>query len=288
MLRLRFRLPPPERGHPAWGVLSVLIHAVVLVLFIVFTGERFVRRTVDIMWLQPPAGGPTTREATLPAYALGETRGTEGTGGREGRTDSLVVELPLNLAVTPDAAKLPLGPTGVGGDSVGGEGPIGTGRILGPAYGDGRLWVRTHEAAMGIVGPAESAELHVAQVDSALRDKIKAFIDTMPRDSFALPPPPVWTTEVAGRTWGMDDSWIYLGDLKLPTALLALLPWPQGNYDQAKRAAELEQMRQDIVQAARRAETAADFREYVEEVRKRRDAERELERGAVARDTIKP
>jgi hypothetical protein len=108
----------------------------------------------------------------------------------------------------------------------------------------------------------------------------------MPRDSFALPAPPRWTTEIDGNTWGVDGSWIYLGDFKIPTALLALLPLPQGNYERAQDAANLQRMREEIIDAARRAETASDFRRYVGEVRKRRDAEREREKAR--RDTVIP
>jgi hypothetical protein len=119
--------------------------------------------------------------------------------------------------------------------------------------------------------------------------RLLAYLDSMPPDSFAAPRTPSWTREIGGETWGIDGRWIYLGPLKLPAALLALLPvsLPQGNYDQIKAAESLQRMRQDILQAARRAETAAEFNRYVRELRKRREAEREQQR-RVARDTIIP
>jgi hypothetical protein len=168
-------------------------------------------------------------------------------------------------------------------------GPPGPWRLIGPAYGDGTLWVRTSEAQLGVVGPSPDIETHVARVEAAVRERLKAYIDTMPRDSFALPPPPVWTTEVGGNTWGIDGSWIYLGDFKIPTALLALIPFPQGNIEQAQAARELQMMREDIIDAARRAETAEEFRTYVDELRRRKQEERERERARRAvRDTIRP
>ena len=158
--------------------------------------------------------------------------------------------------------------------------------MVGPEYGDGRVWVRTAEAELGVVGPSPDRRTHAERIEAAVRERMKAYIDTMPRDSFALPPPPRWTTEIGEDTWGMDGTWIYLGDFKIPTALLALIPLPQGNYEQAQAAAELQYMREDIINAARRAETAAEFRDYVKALRERRDAEREAEQAR--RDTVIP
>lgn len=146
------------------------------------------------------------------------------------------------------------------------------------------------EAELGVVGPSPSVAAHAARVDSALQQRILAFIDSMPRDSFATPHTPTWTSEIGGQTWGIDSKWIYLGGLKLPTALLALLPFPQGNYDEAKRNQELERIRSIIIQAEGRAESSDDFKRYIKEVRERRDAERAAERARreAARDTVVP
>jgi hypothetical protein len=105
-----------------------------------------------------------------------------------------------------------------------------------------------------------------------------------------------WVTETEdGKTWGVDPSWIYLGDFKLPSFILALIPLPQGNYELAQKEAELMRIREEIIRAARQAETNADFRRYVNETRKRKDAEREARklageaaRKGVKKDTIKP
>lgn len=280
----------------------MLVHAAAIVLLVLATAHPFLPYRVQLIQLQPPAAGTPrgSPEAAMPIYALGGGTGRggaeagPGTGGRgegtlpvEPPRDTGLIRLPFDVANLRPLHELLPRPGGPGGDSLHQEeGAIGTARLLGPAYGDGRLWARTQEAAMGIVGPAESAELHVARVDSVVRAKLMAFLDTMPRDSFAIQAPPPWTTEIAGKPWGIDGSWIYLGDLKIPTALLALLPWPQGNYAQAQRAAELARMRTDILQAAQRAETADEFKHYVEEVRKRMDAERAAAKAR--RDTIIP
>lgn len=281
-----FRLPEPVREHPAWVLLSILVHLVVVPLVMLTVGT-----SVEVALVG--GAGQVRPHVVSPVFLAGaggeSAREGEGGGLAHQPADTAAPGEPgeaIALAVEPSE-----GVGGeVGGDTTSGEVVIGTGRIIGPAYGDGRLWVSVRDAELGVVGPSESVEMHVARVDSAIRERLRAFMDTMPRDSFALPPSLDWTFEGPGGKWGVDPQWIYLGDLKVPTALLALLPLPQGNYDQAQRAAELQRMRMDILQAARRAETAEQFRKYVEEIRKRKDAEREAGRGArpARRDTIIP
>ena len=72
------------------------------------------------------------------------------------------------------------------------------------------------------------------------------------------------------------------------TAALALLPitLPQGNYDEQMRARQLDEMRQDLMQAARRTETLHLFRQYVRELRERKQEERDAARRAKS-DTTK-
>src|SRR2546422_9450863 len=52
---------------------------------------------------------------------------------------------------------------------------------------------------------------------------------------------------LAGKTIGIDSQYIHVAGIKIPTAVLALLPitLPQGNYDEQRRARQLEDMRQD-------------------------------------------
>src|SRR2546425_8906859 len=63
---------------------------------------------------------------------------------------------------------------------------------------------------------------------------------------------PTWTAEVAGKTIGIDSQYIHVAGIKIPTAVLALLPitLPQGNYDEQRRARQLGEMRHDLMAAA--------------------------------------
>jgi hypothetical protein len=276
-------------------VASVAIHLVVgvaVVLAAEWGRQQFV--TTYIILQDPAALGP--REVLLPPLSP-----PPGEGGRAGRVPDIVArEIPVVPPDTIIVAETPEADVPVLGDfdlvpgpdtlrAIPGEEAPANARRLGPAYAGGRVWVRPFEAGLGVVGPSASVAIHVARVDSALRERIKSWVDTMPRDSFALPAPERWTAEIAGKTWGVDQQWIYLGDFKLPTALLALLPLPQGNYDRAREAQELQRIRSEIIDAAERAENAAEFNDYVKDLRRRKDEERALEqarREAARRDTI--
>ncbi len=283
----RFALPSAPRGNPLWGAASVVVHALVILVLVSVAGPSLIRERVAVVELLPP-GTPGPREQRMPAYTgvPGGIPSGDAEGGGGGVRSGIVPSARVDTTLPPPEPRYVIGPEGGAGDSLTLPGPPGRRRLLRPAYGDGRLWVRANEAELGVVGPSDDMATHVARVDSAVRARIKAFVDTMPRDSFAVPPPPKWTTEIAGNTWGIDRSWIYLGDFKLPTALLALLPLPQGNIDRARDAAELQRIREEIISAARRAESAEQFRRYVNELRKRKDEERARRRAV--RDTIIP
>ncbi len=89
--------------------------------------------------------------------------------------------------------------------------------------------------------------------------------------------PPSWTTTIGGKKVGVDGQWIYIGPIKLPTALLALLPINmQGNPTQAEMNKRLNMMREDLFFAARRAATLEEFKKNVAELRKQKQYEYDL------------
>jgi len=84
-----------------------------------------------------------------------------------------------------------------------------------------------------------------------------------------------WTTEVGGRKFGLDDKYIYVAGIRIPSVLLALLPLPAaGNYDRNQAYNRLMDIRRDIYQAAARADNTAEFKRYVKEIRERKERER--------------
>jgi len=155
--------------------------------------------------------------------------------------------------------------------------------ITPPQPADGRLWVLPRPALPEVVADALYGEPDLR--DSVAVGRLRAMVDTLNRqlDSLQIArKPPSWTANVAGEKFGIDGSNIYIGPIRIPTAALALLGnlLPQGNYDESRRARQLADMRADLLQAARRAETMDQFKKYVKELRARKQAEREFERRA--------
>lgn len=284
MRERRFRLPDADRPQPGWGIASLLAHALVVAILVGTVGGTVVRH-VTFVELGHDEEGP--REIRLPAYPAASAAGepTVGVASEAGETLSSPV-----VAYTPRVVPIEDPPRP---KSLAEYNPIlGTAPVMGVPRGPGTVWIKPLEARLGIAEGSPDVATHVARVDSAVKAKILAFVDTMPADSFATPPLVTsWVTETEdGKTWGVDPSWIYLGDFKLPSFILALLPLPQGNYGLAKQEAELMRIREEIIRSARQAQTNADFRRYVNETRKRIDAEREARRKAAGarKDTIPP
>ncbi len=290
MRPFEFRLPPPpERGHPAWGLVSVLIHAVVLafIVLVIARPQIITRTTTTLIQLfdEPSAA---EREVEMPPFIEDrpEPVPPEPEPPEPERSVQVVVpeEAPPTDRIGPvEAAAAPVEPPPTVGAEDGPTPVIGTRRILGPAYAGGRVWVQPMEAELGVIEASPDRATHAARVAEAVTRLVRAYADTMPADSFATPEPQKWTsTDSQGRTWGVDQQWLYLGDIKIPTLLLALLNLPQGNYYQAREEDNLRRIRADIMQAADRIETVESINEYIKEIRRRRDAERAIQRAQAA------
>lgn len=149
---------------------------------------------------------------------------------------------------------------------------------LGPRYGDGTVWISPYPES-----PTELADRirrsHGQLVDSAVTAIVQAYLD-----SLALEPGadraqlPSWVADVGGAKFGLDSKYIYIAGLKIPSVVLALIPFPQGNVDQALANRRLQDLRADLFQAAQRAENAAEFKKAIREIRERKQQEEEFER----------
>ncbi|MGE0352947.1 MAG: hypothetical protein AB7I33_13365 [Gemmatimonadales bacterium] len=273
-----FRLP---RSRPGWTWAALLASAALhLLLFLgpiesrppeAMPPERTVliavppadRPAVVEMVYRRPRRGPVSPEAGRPASA---TPAPERVGAppvqREARRAG------------PPAGVTPGGPVADTAGPAGGE--AGGPAQVGPQYANGIVWVRPLP-----ISPEQVRQhlerSHVALVDSAATALVQAFLDSISADpNLQGVKLPDWTTELGGATYGLDSRWIYIAGLKIPTALLALLPWPQGNFDKQKAAQHLMDLREDIYRAARRAETAEEFKQAVRELRDRKEREREF------------
>jgi hypothetical protein len=116
-------------------------------------------------------------------------------------------------------------------------------------------------------------------VDSAVNAIVQGYLDSIASDpasrSVGLPS---WTTQIAGKKFGLDSSHIYVAGLKIPAAVLALLPIPAGNIDQNQAYNHLMGMRADLQYAAQRSQNLEEFKQMIRDMRIRKEREREFER----------
>jgi hypothetical protein len=149
---------------------------------------------------------------------------------------------------------------------------------LQPHYGDGRLWVRPLAESPRTIARTLTGKTDKQLTDSAVAAMVQTYLDAMAREEAANPTTlPSWTTHIAGKTVGIDAKWIYLGPIKVPTALLALLPIRvTGNMSNYQYNQQLQLMRSDLFEAARRAATYDDFKQAVKDLRAQTEETREF------------
>jgi hypothetical protein len=116
-------------------------------------------------------------------------------------------------------------------------------------------------------------------VDSAVTAIVQAYLDSIANDPSARDQTlPSWTKEIAGKKYGIDSKNIYVAGLKIPAAVLALLPIPAGNVDQNQAYNHLMDLRADLEYAAQRSANLDEFKAMIREMRLRKEREREFER----------
>ena len=276
--------PPTDRRIPWWPVaVSLGIHALLLLvrvgswlppredrarLVMVPLGTEG-PRAIEMVFREPSGGGATRRPPTSGVTALPSAEtGPVPEPTPEPEAPTIVNSEPVDTAS---------GPTGRA------AGP-GRGRV-GPALGDGSLWVRPLPLAprdLARTLTRSQAEL----VDSAVTAIVQAYIDSVLTVAPANQPLPSWTTKVGDQLLGLDAQWIYLGPIRIPTALVAGIlnavgALPVGSSAELSdftRFRALQQMRDDAHRASQRAQTMEDFKRAIRELRAERERQREFEK----------
>ncbi len=158
----------------------------------------------------------------------------------------------------------------------------GTGPIVGtggpaegvrPEYNDPRVWV----PAAPLVSAPKSVK---GRVDSVITARIEAHNDSMAIASAGFKKPGDWTFTHNGKKYGIDQQYIRLGPVSIPTAVLAALPLNriQGNPILGANEATLDARHDEIMEQARRGMDEDAFRTAVRKLRERKDAERQHEK----------
>ncbi|MGI9042327.1 MAG: hypothetical protein ACR2HK_14705 [Gemmatimonadales bacterium] len=262
----------PNRRRRPWSaiVVSVALHALLAVFGWVGGREPTVpRRPPQMIVLAPPGDDERAVEMnyrTEPGAPRMPARGTR----------PVSPPLPPARAAAPELDRTPPVPADTGGPPVPRPSRPAIGRI-GPGLAEGRLWVRPLP-----LPPKELAarlkKNHAQLVDSAVTAIVQGYLDSLASDPAARTVGlPSWTAEVAGKKFGLDSKNIYIAGLKIPAAVLALLPIPAGNIDQNRAYNHLMGLRADLQQAARRADNLEEFKVRIREMRLRKEREREFE-----------
>jgi hypothetical protein len=263
-------------------LVSVLVHSLLLFGWVGGRLPRVPRLPRQLIVLSAPTEGPEQvsmryqppdRAADRDSRRLPETS-RRTPGARPIRPDPRT--RPEAVPVLPESRQAEPARADTGEASpVRPQAPVGR---IGPGLAQGRLWVRPlplppRELAQRL--SRSRAEL----LDSAVTSIVQAYLDSIASDPATRNQGlPSWTTEIAGRKFGLDSKNIYIAGLKIPAAVLALLPIPAGNIDQNRAYSHLMDLRADLLHAARRAETMEEFKEAIREIRLRKEREREFQR----------
>jgi hypothetical protein len=285
MARAEARLPRQFEFHlrkrPPWPWIavtaSVLVHSLLLFGWITGRIPDVPRLPRQLIVLSQPADGPdqTTMRYSAPA-PVGE-QGSSELPTRRGtsRVRPTRPELPAvreAVTVLPRQEPRPTPP-----DS--GSAPaVSRAARIGPGLADGRLWVRPLPLPPKDLAQRLSPS-RTELVDSAVSAIVQAYLDSIASDPASREVGlPSWTTEVAGKKFGIDAKNIYIAGLKIPAAVLALLPISGGNIDQNRAYNHLMGLRADLLYAAQRSETLEEFKQVIREIRLRKQREREFEK----------
>jgi hypothetical protein len=190
---------------------------------------------------------------------------------------SIPTELPPVPAPT-------VSPGAVSGTTEGkGGAPFGTATGTELVVPDSRIELRPHNLRM----PLTTAQRN----DSAVKAIFMAYREaTIEAEAHRGRSPRDWTFERGGQKYGVDSQWVYLGKFKLPSAILAALPFNYGGVDgtriiQARNAAWI----QNDIYTHSQGLSEDDFRAAVRRIRERKDRERkEAEQRSKTNPTIVP
>lgn len=266
---------PTQRWPRIAIAASIAVHSLLLFCWIEGRQPILPRRPSQLIVLAPPAEGP----AAVPMpYRVPRAEGSAGTGIAGDRPSRPAFRpRPQSVAVLPEPVRLPP-KADTGSTPAPAPRPRPAVGRIGAGLADGRLWVRPLP-----LPPKELAQrlskTHVELVDSAVTAIVQGYLDSIANDPASRGQAlPSWTKEIAGKKYGIDSKSIYIAGLKIPAAVLALLPIPAGNIDQNRAYNHLMDLRTDLQYAAQRAENLEEFKAMIREMRLRKEREREFER----------
>lgn len=256
--------PPVARSYGAW-VAAAALHSILLFGWVTGRPVDPVTFPHQLITLAPMEAEGREVNIPVPADVPLRSRG---------------VRLPKNAVFSPPppAPPRPLAERAERAAAPA-PGPV-RGRIgrLGPGLGQGRLWVEPLPMAPRALAAALTQKDARELADSFVTAIVQTYLDSIARDPDVISTaPPSWVATVGGKKFGIDPRFIYVAGLKIPTALLALIPIGGGGNARPIDH-DLEGMAYDLRVAGARARNLDDFRRAVRELRVKKEEEREFER----------
>ncbi len=269
-------MPPPERRFRGIALAaSVLVHSLLFLVVIHGRLPEVPERRRPVL-LVLPTPGDFERTIPVPAYSPRVEQGQASRPWRPLRFEPVPIDSvnrvqPEPVAPTPRDTALRRRPAG----------------RIGPSLGDGRLWVRPLP-----LPPRDLARRiersHAELVDSAVTAIVQRYLDSIAgepgADRVKLPD---WTAEVEGLKFGLDSRSIYIAGLRIPAAVLALLPLPASGDQRRAIDHSGQWIAEDLRRAAQRTTTVDEFKDAVRTLREERQRLKDLERAQRERpDTV--
>jgi hypothetical protein len=186
--------------------------------------------------------------------------------------------IPTTLPPVPPPSVAPGAITGSTTGTGAGNGSNGVGAATGvePALPDSRLELRPNALRLPLT-QAQKNDSAVKAIYMAYREASIAAEEARGRN------PRDWTFEKGGQKYGIDSQYVYLGKFKLPSAILAAIPFNYGGVDgnriiQSRNANWI----QNDIYTHSQGLSEDDFRAAVKRIRERKEREKKDADGKVA------
>ena len=265
-MKLSDRRPLARKRSPRWWVVSIAIHAVVVVLLAQMVFKYSLGQLMGI-----PRAELTQERiqyvVPVPAEASGGQSAKTPTPGAAPAALRAPAQVPATIA--PPAPVDSSRSQSAGGTGTG-DGLTGSGAATGisPLLPDARLALSPGAVARAPRTTAEDVDSIVSLVIGIVKDSLQiANAQRKPGD---------WTVKGKdGKVWGWDPQGnIRLGKFTIPGALLALLPLNTQSRISPIEQRSLAYIRRDILENAQRSINEDEFREAVKRIRERKERER--------------
>jgi hypothetical protein len=181
---------------------------------------------------------------------------------------------PLVAPISTPTALPPIAPATQSAGAISGTGtgsggaPVGIATGVEPALPDSRIELKPNSLRVPI-SAAQRNDSAVKAIYLAYREAEITAEENRPRS------PKDWTVERNGQKYGLDSQYIYLGKFKVPSAILAALPFNYGGVDGTRiiQGRNADWIRNDIYSHSQGL-SEDDFRAAVKRIRERKDKEK--------------